>query len=74
MEMLHLQFQMLPDAIKISATKIKEVTKINSYICSVLNDQPGVKGLLSKVHKIFQIYYTILVTTASAKRSFSALK
>ena len=39
-----LQLQMLPDhdAIKTSATKIKEVTKINT-ICSVLNDQPRIK-------------------------------
>ena len=42
-----LQLQMLPDhdAIKTSATKIKEVTKINT-ICSVLNDQPGIKVLV----------------------------
>ena len=73
MERLHLQLQMLPDAIKTSATKIKEVTKINA-ICSVLNDQPGIKGLLSEVHKLLRIYYTIPVTTASAERSFSALK
>ena len=32
------------DAIKTSATKIKKVTKINT-ICSVLNDQPGIKVL-----------------------------
>ena len=38
---------MLPDhdAIKTSATKIKEVTKI-STICNVLNDQPGIKVLI----------------------------
>ena len=32
------------DAIKTSATKIKQVTKINT-ICSVLNDQLGIKML-----------------------------
>ena len=75
MERLHLQLQMLPDhdAIKTSASKTKEVTKIDA-ICSVLNDQPGIKGLLSEVHKLLRIYYTIPVTTASAERSFSALK
>ena len=38
---------MLPDhdAIKTSANKIKEVTKINT-ICSVLNDQSGIKVLV----------------------------
>ena len=64
---LHLQLQMLPDAIKTSATKIKKVTKINTFNCSVLNDQPGMKGLLSEVHKLLRIYYTIPVTTASAE-------
>ena len=73
MESLYLQLQMLPDAIKTSTTKIKEVTKVHT-ICDVLNDQPGIKNLLIEVHKLLRIYYTIPVTTASAERSFSALK
>ena len=73
MEKLSLQLQLLPDAMKGSPTKIKEVTRIRT-ICDILNDQPGVKNLLSEVHKVLRIYYTILVTTASAERSFSALK
>ena len=73
MERLYLQLQMLPDAIKISTTKIREVTKVYT-ICNVLNDQPGIKSLLTEVHKLLRIYYTIPVTTASAERSFSALK
>ena len=64
------------DTKKTSATKIKEDTKINT-ICSVLNDQPGIKVLVvrgSYVRKLLRIYYTIPVTTASAEHSFSALK
>ena len=63
-----LQLQMLPDhdAIKTSATKIKEVTKINT-ICSVLNDhvQPGIKVLAVRgnyIRKLLQIYYTIPIS------------
>ena len=70
---LSLQLQLLPDAIKSSTSKIKEVTRIQT-ICDVLNDQPGVKNLLTEVHKLLRITYTIPVTTASAERSFSALK
>ena len=70
---LSLQLQLLPDAIRSSSTTIKEVTKIQT-ICDVLNDQPGVKNLLTEVHKLLRIYYTIPVTTTSAERSFSALK
>ena len=73
MEKLSLQLQLLPDAMKGSPTKIKEVTRIRT-ICDILNDQPGVKNFLSEVHKVLRIYYTIPVTTASAERSFSALK
>ena len=73
MEKLSLQLQLLPDAMKGSPTKIKEVTRIRT-ICDILNDQPGVKNLLSEVHKVLGIYYTIPGTTASAERSFSALK
>ena len=51
---------------------VKEVTRIQT-ICHVLNDQPGVKNLLTEVHKLLWINYTILVTAASAKGSFSAL-
>ena len=59
---------MLPDhdAIKTSATKIKEVTKINT-ICSVLNHhvQPGIKVLAVRgnyIRKLLQIYYTIPIS------------
>ena len=55
------QLQLLPDAMKGSPTKIKEVTRIRT-ICDI---QPGVKN--SEVHKVLRIYYTIPVTTASAR-------
>ena len=71
---LSLKLQLLPDAIRSSSTTTIEVTKIQT-ICDVLNDQSGVKKtLLTEVHKLLRIYYTIPVTTASAKRSFSVLK
>ena len=64
MERLYLQLQMLPVAIKTSTTKIKELTKVHT-ICDVLNDQPGIKSLLTEVNELLRIYYTIPVTTAA---------
>ena len=73
MQKLSLQLQILPDAIISNAKDLQEVTQVQS-ICDVLNEQPGIKKLLTEVHKLIRIYYTISVTMASAERSFSALK
>ena len=64
---------MLPDAVKQCSKGIKEVTKVRT-ICDVLNDYPGIKRMLSEVHKLVKIYYTVPVTTAPAERSFSCLR
>ncbi len=40
----------------------------------MLNENPTCKTLLSEVHKLLKLYYTIPVTTSSAERNFSALK
>ena len=75
-EKLKLHLQMLPDAIKavsFDGIQIREVTKIQT-ICDVLNQQPSIKAMLSEVHKLILLYLTIPVTTATAERSFSALK
>ena len=68
---------MLPDhdAIKTSATKIKEVTKINT-ICSVLNGQPGIKVLAVRgnyVNFSKYIIYNSYITMASAEHRFQHL-
>ena len=73
MQKLSLQLQILPDAIRSNAKDLQEVTQVQR-ICDVLNEQPGIKKLLTEVHKLIRNYYTIPVTTASAECSFSALK
>ena len=70
---LSLQLQMLQDAIKGGNDRIKQVTKVQT-ICDVLNDCPGIKRMLSEVHKLLKIYYTVPVTTSSAVRCFSGLR
>ncbi len=76
MQKLKLHLQMLPDVIKCSlldGISIKKVTRVHT-ICQVLNENPTCKTLLSEVHKLLKLYYTIPVTTSSAERNFSALK
>ena len=73
---LELHLQMLPDAIKctpLDGIYIREVTRVQT-ICDIFNQQSSIKALLSEVHKLVLIYLTIPVTTATAERSFSALK
>ena len=55
MQKLSLQLQILPDAIRSNAKDLQEVTQVQS-ICDVLNEQPGIKKLLTEVHKLIRIY------------------
>ena len=49
------------------------MTRVHT-LCDIFNHQPGLKNILTEVHKLLKIYLTIPVTTSSAERSFSALK
>ncbi len=63
MQKLKLHLQMLPDVIKCSlldGISIKKVTRMHT-ICQVLNENPTCKTLLSEVHKLLKLYYTIVV-------------
>ena len=73
MKRLLLHLHMLQDAIKSNSTRILEVTRVQS-ICDIFNGNEGIKSLLTEVHKLLKIFLTIPVTTATAERSFSALK
>ena len=74
-EHLSLYLQMLPDAVKqysASTLPIKKITSVRT-LCDVLNFG-GIKQLLSQVHILLQLFLTIPVTTATSKRTFSALR
>ena len=76
MQKLKLQLQLLQDAIKsvpLDGIRIREVTRIQT-ICDVFNKESSLKKFLTEIHKLLKLYLTIPVTTASSKRSFSALK
>ena len=66
---------MLPNVIQsklLNGIYLKEVTKIHT-ICDFFNENPNLEELLLEVHMLLKIYSTILVTTLTVKRSFSAL-
>ena len=73
---LSLQLKLLPDAIKavpLQGIRITQVTKLQT-ICTVFEEQHSLKVILSEIHKLIRIYLTVPVTTATAERSFSALR
>ena len=52
---------------------VKKDTKVRT-ICEAMNVQTAYKTTLSEVHKLLQLYPTILLTSATAERTFSALR
>lgn len=73
------QLQMLPDLVRTRNVKvpncipIKSVTNVRT-ICDIMNEINISKEMLSEVLKLLKIFYTIPVTTSSAKRTFSAVR
>ena len=76
---LKLQLLMLPDLIRTRNTKnpntvpVKKVTNVRT-ICEIMNDVGIGKEILSEVFRLLQIFFTLPVTTATAERTFSALR
>ena len=75
---LLIQLKMLPDLIKTYNQKntfLHQVTEYNvRTLCETLNDIKVCKSLFSEVFKLVQIFLTIPVTTATAKRTYSVLR
>jgi len=73
------QLQMMPDLIRTrnqlptNLVPIKKVTNVRT-ICDVMNDVSVSKDMLSQVHRLLKIFYTIPVTSSTAERTFSALR
>lgn len=74
---LKLQLLMLPDLIRTRNAKSPntvpvKVTNVRT-ICEIMNDV-GIGKMLSEVYRLLQIFFTLPVTTATAERTFSALR
>ena len=67
---------MLPEIVKLhgekNGTQITKVTTVRTICDAILPGQ--FQSLLSEVDKLVRLYLTIPVTTATAERSFSALR
>jgi hypothetical protein len=74
---LSLQLKMLPDLLHASnqgkKVSVKKVTSINT-ICDIMNNAAIGKSMFSEVHKLLCIYLTVPMTSATAERTFSALR
>ena len=76
---LHVQLQMLPSLLQARNQKrageppIRCATKVRTC-ADVLNDTEMGKALFPQVVALLKLYFTLPVTTATAERSFSALR
>ena len=68
------QLSMLQDMIQnAQENTIKEVTTLQT-IADSMNKSEIYKRMLGKIDRVLKVYFTVPVTTATAERSFSALK
>ena len=76
-ERLKIQLLMLPDAITTAfagtAVKVKKVTNVRT-IGDSLSQSTMLRSMLGEVDKLLRAYLTFPVTSATAERSFSALR
>ena len=76
-ERLMPQLLMLPELVKVankdSLITVKEVTAI-STLCELMNTIPIGKAMFSEIHKLFCLYLTVPMISASVEHTFSTLK
>ena len=62
----------MPDVIKLSSSEVRHVTSVRT-VCEAMNKNAH-KSLLSEVHKLLRLYFTIPITTSTSERTFSVLR
>ena len=76
-ERLQIQLTMLPDLINTANEQyqfgIKRVTLINT-LGEIMNTCIFLKSMFSEVHRLLRVYLTIPMSSATAERTFSALR
>ena len=76
MKKLEKQLQMLPDLVSayktLQSLKVLKVTSVRT-LCEIKQSVPVAQEMFCEVDKLLRIHLTILITTATAERSFSAL-
>ena len=76
---LQTQLHMLPDLIctkNMTPTCDVPITRVTNIrtLCEVINEVSMSKVMFSEVLHLMKIFYTILVTTGTSERTFSALR
>ena len=77
MKRLEKQLQMLPDlASAYKTSQSLEVLKVTSVrmVCEIRQSIPVAQEMFCETDKLLRIYLTIPISTATAERSFSALR
>ena len=64
-----IQISMIQDMIKTACSDVQEVTSLRT-----IEPERHYKQMLGEIHKALKLYYTCLVTTLTAERSFSSLR
>ncbi len=70
---LRKQLQLLHGAVKTAQPTVKTVTSIHT-ICDAMNERDSLKKLLSSIHGLLRLALTVPISSATAERTFSALK
>ena len=75
--LLTTQLLLLPDVINTANQQhnftIKKVTSVTT-VCDVFNSCTFAKLMLLNIHRLLQIYLTVQMSSATAERTFSALR
>ena len=74
MRQLEAQLTMLPSAQHFKDKGTAEQVASIADITQLMNEEPILKTMLCEVDKLLKLYMTVPVTTATAERTFSALK
>ena len=62
-----------PNIVRTALPEVRQVTNIKN-MCKAFNKTPFAKTLLGEVHKLFRLYLTLHVASASSGRTFSTLR
>ena len=73
LEQLQKQLPLLVDIIRQALSKVSRVTSVQT-ICEAMNTQNVYKSMLAEVHNLFRLYFTVLITSATSEKTFSALR
>ena len=77
MDTLAVQLKQIPALVarhrERTGQKIKKITNVRT-LCGIMNANPVSKSMYTELHLLLKLFFTIPVTTATAERTFSAMR